>query len=931
MKYLKKVLVLTIIFISIVLLAGCGKKTFLVDFETGTNLIVEAQEIKKGDLVEKPEEKLEKAGFEFVFWEFDDQEYDFDTPVTKSFTLKARWKEIITYLVTFNTDGGTEVASQIVLEGENAFKPRDTKKDGYGFVEWQLDGQTFDFNAPITKAITLTAIWKELTNIEEDMYLAEKYLTWVTNYISFPNVGEAHGSTIEWEYDKNLINSNGIVLFPKKGEQAIETEVVGIFKLGSETKELRLNLVINPVERLYVDNFETYNFTNLTTEFEVENSTLDLYFEDRANVPYVKLVEFFELLKGFIDPEVEFTYTKKNNYLKVYYEYYDEDEDKIYELICELDVLNNTIKTNDPGFFWAYILETETNYGRHIFYDRDHEDISYMEGEDVVFELDKYGLYMGSHDGDVVLPFYLANQIFAGSSYYNVYFNGDGLFGIYSLPDKDSDEYKTMKESSKNEQSMPADLVAHNYHMLAFNLDYFYGLKDIMKVDSYYSYLEKHQKNLLSTNPRTIDTTLTTLLLKDIDEPHTSFGYPSYYNDAKWAGPPQSSLNDYGERFQNWYETAYQGVDNAIKNKFGREGISASEWSANSKSRPDYWFLNNTHAVLILDSFVTADIEESSKFENEIINKLLKFEDEKKDFLPSIDGGSKYYYYQNSDSDNKYVETLVYGLSESYLTTYTNALINKGFEHVIEDTGAILKKNGYFKINVDDQDYFLVIQFDEKHQLFYVGITDQEAPEKFTNKWPLSGVVSTLIKADSAIYMEYTLKELFKEKPGVTSITLDLTWNSGGNVGALYRVLGFITDKSFRVSSYNRGSKAGSSSYVYIDGLPSYPNLKWSLLISPKTFSAGNSMATIFKENKLGLIIGSQTGGGTSSITPILLPSGTAFIMSSNSISSLRIGTGTESDPYKYIDNEFGIAPDYELSIEDLYNEILLLNILKNQ
>ena len=74
-----------------------------------------------------------------------------------------------------------------------------------------------------------------------------------------------------------------------------------------------------------------------------------------------------------------------------------------------------------------------------------------------------------------------------------------------------------------------------------------------------------------------------------------------------------------------------------------------------------------------------------------------------------------------------------------------------------------------------------------------------------------------------------------------------------------------------------------------------------------------NELATIFRSNDLGPIIGITSGGGACSITPILLPNGTAFTMSSNNIQAYRTGTGTVEDPYVFHDTEFGVIPDFEL------------------
>lgn len=70
------------------------------------------------------------------------------------------------YIVKFDLNGGTSEAipAQTVIEGEKATEPKKPTRAGgddaiYTFNEWQLDGNTFDFNTPITKNITLKADW----------------------------------------------------------------------------------------------------------------------------------------------------------------------------------------------------------------------------------------------------------------------------------------------------------------------------------------------------------------------------------------------------------------------------------------------------------------------------------------------------------------------------------------------------------------------------------------------------------------------------------------------------------------------------------------------------------------------------------------------------------------------------------------------------
>ena len=64
------------------------------------------------------------------------------------------------YTVTFNTNGGTAVASQTVDHGGKATKPANPTKTGYTFAGWYTEADTeFNFNTPIESATTLYAKW----------------------------------------------------------------------------------------------------------------------------------------------------------------------------------------------------------------------------------------------------------------------------------------------------------------------------------------------------------------------------------------------------------------------------------------------------------------------------------------------------------------------------------------------------------------------------------------------------------------------------------------------------------------------------------------------------------------------------------------------------------------------------------------------------
>ena len=63
------------------------------------------------------------------------------------------------YTVEFDSDGGSDVPSQIVLPGGKAVKPANPTKNGVSFVGWRLDGEDFTFEESINSDITLVASW----------------------------------------------------------------------------------------------------------------------------------------------------------------------------------------------------------------------------------------------------------------------------------------------------------------------------------------------------------------------------------------------------------------------------------------------------------------------------------------------------------------------------------------------------------------------------------------------------------------------------------------------------------------------------------------------------------------------------------------------------------------------------------------------------
>ena len=136
----------------------------IVTFMDSDGSVISQKEVYIKQVINKPKSP-KKDGYDFVEWQLNGVKYDFTKEVTSDITLEAKWSKIKNkYTVYFNSNGGTSVEKQIITDGNKAYKPKNPKKTGYDFVEWQLDGNKYDFTNAVKKSITLKAKWSKIKN-----------------------------------------------------------------------------------------------------------------------------------------------------------------------------------------------------------------------------------------------------------------------------------------------------------------------------------------------------------------------------------------------------------------------------------------------------------------------------------------------------------------------------------------------------------------------------------------------------------------------------------------------------------------------------------------------------------------------------------------------------------------------------------------------
>lgn len=183
----------------------------------------------------KPETPT-RSGYIFKGWftnvELTD-EYDFESAVTTSFTLYAKWEKkqntgtvsgsgggTAYCTIEFKTDDESESTKKKVAYNSKLKKPEDPTKDGYIFEGWYIDEELetpYDFSTRIKKGFTLYAKWRQTNtsgalNTKEHFAYIKGYgdnTVRPDNYITRAETAEVFFRLLEDGIrDKNLSHEN---------------------------------------------------------------------------------------------------------------------------------------------------------------------------------------------------------------------------------------------------------------------------------------------------------------------------------------------------------------------------------------------------------------------------------------------------------------------------------------------------------------------------------------------------------------------------------------------------------------------------------------------------------------------------------------------------------------------------------------------------
>lgn len=137
------------------------KVDYFYDEKIQTSIKVDLQTI-----LDRPEDPV-KVDYRFVDWYEDyyfTNVFDFSKPVISNVTIYGRF-EILSYQVSFDTNGGSEMEPQTLQIHTTLEEPTPPTKSDYTFAGWYTDEQcttAYDFNTQITSNFTLYAKWNEV-------------------------------------------------------------------------------------------------------------------------------------------------------------------------------------------------------------------------------------------------------------------------------------------------------------------------------------------------------------------------------------------------------------------------------------------------------------------------------------------------------------------------------------------------------------------------------------------------------------------------------------------------------------------------------------------------------------------------------------------------------------------------------------------------
>lgn len=274
---------------NITLYAKWAANTYTITFDTvgGSEIAPITQDY--GTVITAPEAPT-REGYTFIGW---DKEIPTTMP-TENMTVTAQW-EINQYTITFDTNGGSEIAPITQDYGTAITVPADPTREGYTFMGW-------DQEIPTTmpaENITLKARWKDIEKPTGEIVIGtnkwQKFLNKITFGLFFKDTQEVtinatdNSGTVFVSYlvtDQDLSEEELKSLVFSGYEEPFRIDRNGEYIVYAMLVDTNLNITYLRSDRVTVDNVQPVigGIENGKTYCEAQTVTIDEKYLDTVTV-----------------------------------------------------------------------------------------------------------------------------------------------------------------------------------------------------------------------------------------------------------------------------------------------------------------------------------------------------------------------------------------------------------------------------------------------------------------------------------------------------------------------------------------------------------------------------------------------------------------------------------------------------------------------
>lgn len=377
-----------------------------------------------------------------------------------------------------------------------------------------------------------------------------------------------NGSSISWTTSHpNIISSRGAFVELPYGADPVDVTLSARAIIGGLSSTRDIIVRVESPQEVNLSRMVDLPFTNTSEEYLVNNvPSVPVYFTETGNLPYMDIEEFFQMIDGAVDFSL-LQFQKDQQLFTINYSFEDEDTDGnpvTFSYEATLDFTLNTLTVENFDFFGNYVQSTETSFSDGLIFLGGFGTYS----DPVTIPLGDYRVDLVQFQNKYLMPISILNLLFLHSIYYDVYYNGDALFGFdtFTALDGESTVLNQMRTSSLNTATLPKDVRQATFHFLALAFDYFYGLKPDKNIDTFYDVLLLYINNLLLGNDRNHYSELFNFIY-GLDDLHSWFETPGFYERPNYA-LQVTSISELGPESQAFYQGLW-AMEDRIEAAFG--------------------------------------------------------------------------------------------------------------------------------------------------------------------------------------------------------------------------------------------------------------------------------------------------------------------------------------------------------------------------